>query len=285
MKLLTAIVFMMIFTAVACCEEKNGIDWMTDYQNALKISAEKNLPIFMNFSGSDWCSWCIKLEKEILSRKEFADWATSRFVFMSVDFPKNKPQSEELKKQNKELSKKFGVNGLPTVKIINSSEKVLVSTGYMNNHTPEMYINHLETQLASVSTMEISSTAEATGWVTDFEKAKTLAAEMNLPIMADFSGSDWCSWCKKLDKEVFSQQVFLDWAKGHVIMLLVDFPENTQLPADQVAANEALLKQFKVDGFPTVILLDSEGKEKARTGYQKGGPEKYIKHLESLLSK
>ncbi|MDD5091271.1 MAG: thioredoxin family protein [Candidatus Wallbacteria bacterium] len=272
------IIFYVLITALSfSCFAETGINWLTNYEQALTQSAEQNLPVFINFSGSDWCSWCIKLDKEVLSQEEFADWGVQHFIFMSVDFPKNTTQSPEIKEQNKKLKTQYSVNGLPTVKIIDSTEKVLLSTGYMNNHTPAMYIDHLSYHLGW------TKGTVRNDWITDFEQAKKQSAEKNLPILADFSGSDWCSWCKKLDKEVFSQQVFLDWAKDHVVLLMVDFPEYTQLPAAQQAANDALAKQFDIKGFPTVILIDETGKEKARTGYKAGGPQNYISHIESLI--
>ena len=120
-------------------------------------------------------------------------------------------------------------------------------------------------------------------WLTDFNKAKKEAAEKNLPILADFSGSDWCGWCIKLDKEVFSQKEFKAFAKDRVVLFLADFPREKELAADVKAQNEQLRKAYGVEGFPTVLLLDAGGKVIARTGYRKGGAGAYVEHLKDLL--
>jgi thioredoxin-related protein len=124
----------------------------------------------------------------------------------------------------------------------------------------------------------------ADGWLTDFEAAKKQATEKNLPILVDFSGSDWCGWCIKLDKEVFSKDEFKAYAKDNLVLFLADFPRTKQLQAEVKAQNEKLAKQYGVRGFPTVLLLDSKGETiVGRTGYEAGGPENYIEHLKGLL--
>jgi len=122
-------------------------------------------------------------------------------------------------------------------------------------------------------------------WLTDFEKAKTEAATKKLPILADFSGSDWCGWCIKLDKEVFAKAEFLEYAKDNLVLLSLDFPARKPQDAALVKQNKALAAKYGIKGYPTVILLDATGKEIARTGYRAGGPETYIKHLQELLPK
>ncbi len=123
------------------------------------------------------------------------------------------------------------------------------------------------------------------GWLTDFDAAKKLAAERKVPILADFSGSDWCGWCIKLDKEVFSKKAFQDYATKNVVLFLADFPSRKQLPAKVTKQNEKLAETYKVRGFPTVLLLDNKGKVLGRTGYQAGGPEAYIKHVKGMITK
>jgi len=120
-------------------------------------------------------------------------------------------------------------------------------------------------------------------WLTDINQAKKEAAEKNLPILADFSGSDWCGWCIKLDKEVFSQKEFKAFAKDRVVLFLADFPRAKELTADLKMQNEQLRKAYAVEGFPTVLLLDAGGKVIARTGYRKGGAGAYVDHLKDLL--
>ena len=136
-----------------------------------------------------------------------------------------------------------------------------------------------------VLTMGLSAFAGEATWLTDVAEAKKQAAERHVPILADFSGSDWCGWCKKLDKEVFSQEAFQNFAQTNLVLLLVDFPRSKPQPPRLIAQNEELQRRFRVEGFPTVLLLDADGKEFARTGYKPGGAEAYIEHLKGLQGK
>lgn len=120
-------------------------------------------------------------------------------------------------------------------------------------------------------------------WETDFELAKQRAKDEKKDILVDFTGSDWCTWCIKLKKEVFDQPAFQEYAKKHLIMVELDYPRKKVLPEKEKKQNEELAKKYEVQGFPTVLLFNSNGRKVAQTGYQEGGPEKYIEHVKSLL--
>jgi protein disulfide-isomerase len=126
---------------------------------------------------------------------------------------------------------------------------------------------------------------ETLAWLTDFEQAKSVAQSHNVPILIDFTGSDWCIWCKKLESEVFEQKAFNDYAKKNLVLLRVDFPRNKSQSEAEKKKNYALAQKFNVEGFPSIVLTDSTGKEINRLGYEPDGPEKYIVHLKDLLSK
>ena len=123
------------------------------------------------------------------------------------------------------------------------------------------------------------------GWLTDYEQAKKMSAEKGVPILADFSGSDWCMWCVRLDKEVFNQSEFKEYAKKNLVLLMVDFPQRKKLPDQVTKQNRELAQKYEIRGFPTVLLLDKNGKQIGKTGYRQGGPQGYIKHLSELISK
>lgn len=140
--------------------------------------------------------------------------------------------------------------------------------------------------LTIVAALSVSAGAMAAdGWMTDFEKAKAVAKEKNVPILIDFSGSDWCGWCIKLDKEVFQKEAFKDYAKDNLVLVLADFPSDKSKQSDELQAqNDKLAKEFGVKGFPTVYLLSADGKPLAKTGYQAGGPEAYVTHVKKLVA-
>ncbi len=124
------------------------------------------------------------------------------------------------------------------------------------------------------------------GWMTDFDKAKEKAKAENKHILIDFSGSDWCGWCIKLDKEVFSKEAFKTYADENLVLMLADFPQDkSKLSKETQKQNDQLAKDFGVRGFPTVFILSPDGKTIAKTGYQDGGAEAYVKHIKGLISK
>ncbi len=143
-------------------------------------------------------------------------------------------------------------------------------------------------QNAAVAAAQIQKAAPKTstpaGWTDDMEAAKKQAAAEGKLILADFSGSDWCSWCVTLDKEVFSQKEFLDAAKEKFVLVFVDSPRDaTRLSDLAKKQNGALIKKYKIRGFPTVMVMDASGEPIAETGYQRGGPANYLKHLDELV--
>ena len=101
-------------------------------------------------------------------------------------------------------------------------------------------------------------------WGMDLPAALRAADSGKLNVLLDFTGSDWCPPCKALHKRVLTTKPFADYAKNNLKLVMVDFPRSKPLPKGQLQANEALARQFKVDGYPVLILLDATGKELAR---------------------
>ena len=98
--------------------------------------------------------------------------------------------------------------------------------------------------------------AKNEGWHTQIEVAYAESQETGKPIMANFTGSDWCGWCKRLDKSVFIHKEFKDWAAKNVVLLELDFPRRKQVPSEIQRQNADLQRAFQVRGFPTVWLFD-----------------------------
>ncbi len=105
--------------------------WMTNYQEALAKAKAENKQVFLDFTGSDWCGWCMKLNEEVFSTASFKRYADRNLILVEVDFPRNKVQTDEIKKQNRELQDKFGIRGYPTIIILNSSGEKIGQLGYM----------------------------------------------------------------------------------------------------------------------------------------------------------
>src|SRR4051794_8557007 len=100
--------------------------------------------------------------------------------------------------------------------------------------------------LLTIIALTSISSATKEGWLDDLEKAKAQAKAENKKILLDFTGSDWCGWCKKLDAEVFSQQAFKDYAAKNLVLVEVDFPRSFQLPEPTKKQNDELAKKFKI---------------------------------------
>jgi protein disulfide-isomerase len=134
--------------------------------------------------------------------------------------------------------------------------------------------------LASASLFSQTST-----WGEDYEAALKEAGKEGKYLLMNFSGSDWCVWCKRLDGEVFSQDAFKTWAEDNLVLLLVDSPRSKEIDEAVVEQNNVLKTKYDIRGFPTVILLNPKGEVAAQTGYQYGGAEKYVEHLKELIAK
>ena len=105
----------------------NG-EWTTDLDTALASAAGRK--VFLFFTGSDWCGWCKRLEGEILGTPEFRDFAREGLVLVKLDFPRRIEQTAELKAQNSRLAQKYGIEGYPTVVVLDQTGKEIGRTGY-----------------------------------------------------------------------------------------------------------------------------------------------------------
>lgn len=124
----------------------------------------------------------------------------------------------------------------------------------------------------------------AVPWVKNWGEAQAQAAKEHKDLLINFTGSDWCGWCKRLESEVFAQAAFLEKATKEFVFVFLDFPRDEALKAAVVdaALNDKLNSTYEVKGFPTIILATAEGLPYGRTGYQEGGPEAYLTHMAEL---
>lgn len=120
-------------------------------------------------------------------------------------------------------------------------------------------------------------------WYTNYTQALSVAQRENKPLLLFFTGSDWCGWCKKIDKEVFDTQEFGQSVGGRFVFVKLDFPMNNQLPREEAQQNAMLKQKYGVTGFPTIVVLDSQENFLAETGYRPGGGQAYADYLSSLI--
>ena len=152
-----------------------------------------------------------------------------------------------------------------------------------------MKVNHLFAAAFAVTVGFTSAFAGGEGWTHDFAAAKKQAAEEKKDLLLDFTGSDWCGWCIKLNDEVFKHEAFKTGVKDKFVLVELDYPREEKnkkkLGEATIKQNEELQEKYAIQGFPTILLCDADGRPFARTGYQPGGAEKYVAHLDELRAK
>jgi protein disulfide-isomerase len=105
--------------------------------------------------------------------------------------------------------------------------------------------------------------AEVGQWTMDFDAAVKVAAEKKLPLLLNFTGSDWCGWCKLMDKNVFAEEEWQKYAAENLMLVTLDFPKDKSIvPEKYVDRNKKLQEKFEVGGYPTYVILDSDGETK-----------------------
>ena len=135
---------------------------------------------------------------------------------------------------------------------------------------------------AETTPLPAPSVSAKPGWLTSYDQAQKEAQSKRKLLLMDFTGSDWCGWCIMLDKEVFSKPEFKEYASKNLVLLELDFPRMKKMPPETVAQNEKLAMKYGIQGFPTVVVFDSDGKPLGALGYEQGGPQVFIAHLEKM---
>ena len=138
------------------------------------------------------------------------------------------------------------------------------------------------TQALSTQALSTQVTPSKAGWITSYEQGQQEAKANNKLVLLDFTGSDWCGWCKLLDKEVFSKPQFKEYASKNLVLVEVDFPKMKYVSAATRAQNERLAIKYQIQAFPTIIVLNGDGKVVGALGYLEGGPDAFIAQLERL---
>ena len=135
MKKLAITLFLILGSLTIQAQE---LTWQTDMNKAMEISKKSKKPLLLFFTGSDWCGWCMRLQKEVLNTPEFAKWANDNVVLVELDFPRRTPQQPEIQKQNNELQQIFQIQGYPSVCIVTPTQvdgkinlALLGKTGYV----------------------------------------------------------------------------------------------------------------------------------------------------------
>ena len=146
MKKILVIAFLTLTTMSLQAQE--GLTWHTDMTKATDISIKENKHLFLFFTGSDWCGWCIRLQKEVFKTPEFVKWAKENVILVELDFPRKNEQTEAVKMQNAQLQQQLQVRGYPTVWFVSATKtadakvnlNALGSSGYVAGG-PQVWID------------------------------------------------------------------------------------------------------------------------------------------------
>jgi len=140
------------------------------------------------------------------------------------------------------------------------------------------------TLAATFAAAVLAATSTPQGFTDNLDEALKSAKANKRHVVAVFSGSDWCGWCKKLEKEILSTEAFRNGAVGTYELVYIDNPRNNDLLSEHGKANNRkLTEKYGIRGFPTVLILDDEGNKVAEMGYDKNGPEKYLEKIAEEL--
>ena len=134
----------------------------------------------------------------------------------------------------------------------------------------------------SVSLLGCKSTSDNLPWKENLDEALKTAQLENKTVLVNFTGSDWCIWCKRLNEEVFSKPEFAEYAEKNLVLVKIDFPRDKEQTQETKYYNQQLAAQYRVEGYPTIILLRKDGSALGYTGYVEGGAANYVQHLQSF---
>jgi thioredoxin-related protein len=195
---LAAFVALMIAALPALAAPK----WYTDLDEAKAVAAKENKPLLVDFTGSDWCGYCIKLHAEVFDKPEFAEFAKG-YVLVELDFPNKKPQPPEEKAKNKATQAKFGVSGFPTVLLLDAKtgEAYGRQSGYGPGSGPKAYIEKLSA-FKNTAEGRLALGAEAK----KAAEASAKRAAQGIKIRAAMEAKDFDAICKLLDEDFADAQ-------------------------------------------------------------------------------
>lgn len=142
-KRLIFLIISLLFTTSLISANTTPSGWTDDFKAAVTQAQKENKKILINFTGSDWCGWCIKLWDEVFSKKEFKNYAKSNLVSVYVDSPRFATLSKKQQEDNSFLQSMFPVRGFPTIVVLNPDLSLKLITGYQAGGAAR-YVTHLE---------------------------------------------------------------------------------------------------------------------------------------------
>ena len=275
MRKLFALLFCSACLTPLALAQDGGANWLRDLAAAKAAAAEGGKAILLHVLPAEANPTVDKLKAEVFEKPEFATWAEANVVLLVADLAATDAAE---KTASEKLAKDYGVRNFPQVLLLDAEGKKVGQLGYKPGGA-KAWTAQADKLLAAQK-----GAAKATyEWLTSYEEALERSKKEKKPILADFTGSDWCGWCIKLKSEVFDQPEFQKWAVENVILLELDFPKKKELPKELADQNAKLRDKHGVRGYPTILFFDAKGEKIGQSGYVEGGPAAWIKAAEEQM--
>ncbi len=212
--------------------------------------------------------------KNTLSNPLFIDLTQNSLTAVKLDFPLKSNSTEEDVKEVAEFVKKYKILKAPLqFMLINTKTGEEIFRINTPADDPAVLVKNISQLLPDKYNGQ---------WIDSFKAAQMISQKTGRHILINFTGSDWCIWCKKLKEEVFTNGVFKKYAAQYLVLVEIDFPRKKPLPQNKTLENNKLAEKFQINGYPSVIILDSTGKIAGRTGYVQGGVQQFMSELKQI---
>ena len=244
-------------------------EWTHDWDAATAAAKEDGKPVFVNFTGSDWCFWCDLLKRRVFMQPEWIAWAGTNVYLVHIDFPNGtRLVPAKYRKRNRELAERYEVRGYPTCYLLDPATlEPLERFGASRDITASAFIEAVADAMPGaeedaeeaggfVNGVRVDGAAPGE-WTHDWDAAFAAAKADGKPVFVNFTGSDWCDWCEVLQHQVFDQPEWGAWAATNVYLVHIDRPQARKLvPAKYRFRNKELMRRYRIEGVPTCYLFD-----------------------------
>lgn len=261
--------------------------WLWHYETAKVRAAAENKELLIYFTGSDWCPNSRRLDAEILDQEAFQTLVQRFFVLVKLDYPQYKEQKAEIRAQNAELQReffsKFRLSGYPTIYLADARGEPYARVGY-RQEDPTAYLGHLLYLTRARPMVNPGLT-----WLEDLAEAQLKAEYWDRDLLLYFAGSDWCRWCRELEGQLLSHELFLMHIPPEFVLVKLDYPRSGE-QSDWLMKQNELLKheyteQYQLEGYPTLYLVTADGQPYAKTVYTRVSAQTYVDRLLDLKEK